>query len=145
MGATRKEVKKDETDRVSIHAPAMGATDQSIRLVPHRPFQSTRPRWARLILSLKISLAGMFQSTRPRWARHEFTKHPAGYISFNPRARDGRDNEWQTLGMLIQCFNPRARDGRDIGFVFVNMTLDVSIHAPAMGATFSAGLFFSGK
>ena len=58
------------------------------------------------------------------------------YTGFNPRARTGRD--------LLECadhttytgFNPRARTGRDIpsGWdLFVSS--DVSIHAPARGAT----------
>ena len=59
-----------------------------------------------------------------------------GYSRFNPRARGGRDRELRARQMECQCFNPRARGGRDPNppansFVKV----DVSIHAPAGGAT----------
>ncbi len=56
--------------------------------------------------------------------------------SFNPRAREGRDRgvAWCTSDRA--CFNPRAREGRDtlIGGLFQG-GLPVSIHAPARGAT----------
>ena len=33
--------------------------------------------------------------------------------SFNPRARDGRDNSGLLTDIVLNGFNPRARDGRD--------------------------------
>ena len=58
-----------------------------------------------------------FQSTRPRGARRRTRScatQPAGYTSFNPRARVGRD----------------PADADDVG-----VEVHVSIHAPAWGAT----------
>ena len=55
----------------------------------------------------------MFQSTRPRGAR------PNNFI---PAA----------IGL---GFNPRAREGRDAGDMYDNVHPNVSIHAPARGAT----------
>ena len=55
--------------------------------------------------------------------------------SFNPRARVGRDVTATATEQLAASFNPRARVGRDDtwqGFVALS---DVSIHAPAWGAT----------
>jgi hypothetical protein len=61
-------------------------------------------------------------------------------ISFNPRARAGRDQQPERNLPRCLCFNPRARAGRDYScsarFVFVNK---VSIHAPARGATTTGG------
>ncbi|GBC63957.1 hypothetical protein DENIS_4957 [Desulfonema ishimotonii] len=56
--------------------------------------------------------------------------------SFNPRARMGRDNENNYNTVPQGCFNPRARMGRDImGNAQILKTQEVSIHAPAWGAT----------
>ena len=57
--------------RVSIHAPARGATWPTPPMIPISVFQSTRPRGARLISG----------ETHTSVAR------------FNPRAREGRDPE----------------------------------------------------
>ena len=79
----------------------------------------------------------------------------ARLASFNPRARDGRDEQEQAqkqaeivsihapvmdaiqaarLWCSAVCFNPRARDGRDFipGTSFARP--QVSIHAPVMDA-----------
>ena len=58
-------------------------------------------------------------------------------MSFNPRAREGRDLLWYTtLEDVGICFNPRAREGRDDhGNASIDTGFLVSIHAPARGAT----------
>ncbi len=58
-------------------------------------------------------------------------------MSFNPRAREGRD---AALGGEIVkdyiSFNPRAREGRDMTALDeLQGELTVSIHAPVKGAT----------
>ena len=35
-------------------------------------------------------------------------------LSFNPRARDGRETLTQMVIRSTHCFNPRARDGREV-------------------------------
>jgi len=79
------------------------------------------------------------------------------HLSFNPRARMGRDQSRWKQRRCRWSFNPRARMGRDpnlpditqVDFVFQSTrphgarlvdgkevaTLEVSIHAPAWGAT----------
>jgi len=80
-------------------------------------FQSTRPRGARRGKSDFILADFLFQSTRPRGARPGATVANAKKVlRFNPRARVGRD--------LPKCDSVRI--------------IDVSIHAPAWGATSSA-------
>ena len=55
---------------------------------------------------------------------------------FNPRAREGRDREGGTPAGAGNCFNPRAREGRDRhGGRPRQADEEVSIHAPARGAT----------
>ena len=40
-------------------------------------------------------------------------------LSFNPRARDGRDLHQRLRIRGTLCFNPRARDGRDLSWLKV--------------------------
>ena len=144
-------------------------------------FQSTRPRGARPSHSIQARRAMAFQSTRPRGARQDpipislksgfVSIHAPAWgatarivlilplgISFNPRARVGRDRLWRgglsicfcfnprarvgrdttkgTANSITDSFNPRARVGRDGGRPVCFTALRVSIHAPAWGATF---------
>ena len=57
---------------------------------------------------------------------------------FNPRARAGRDLTDFVQAIGTNGFNPRARAGRDINEALGVEDDEVSIHAPARGAT-SAG------
>ena len=76
---------------------------------------------------------------------------------FNPRARKGRDSPWRhiwsdrsfqstrpqgarppalvKLRLAFGRFNPRARKGRDFKYSPLISPVNVSIHAPARGAT----------
>ena len=99
---------------VSIHAPARGATCVGASILYFEEFQSTRPRGARRSCS----------SSKRR-----------SFNSFNPRAREGRDLRSPSLSFTIFCFNPRAREGRDVCFRVHTHITNVSIHAPARGAT----------
>ena len=101
--------------RVSIHAPARGATQtsqtESIIQLSFNP----RAREGRDSLPSKVQLT---------------------LQGFNPRAREGRDR-W--IGIEkdpdIYGFNPRAREGRDLPVLKIQVSELVSIHAPARGAT----------
>ena len=146
---------------VSIHAPARGATSRRREVRLSSLFQSTRPRGARQGTGLKPVPWAEFQSTRPRGARQcRIPLSPLHYgvsihapargatrlprpdqahdSSFNPRARAGRDQTDQLLGPCLQGFNPRARAGRDLCTPPILRHRQVSIHAPARGATLAA-------
>ena len=100
-------------------------------------FQSTRPRGARHGVGQKLQLVSLFQSTRPRGARPGNIGRLSAPRSFNPRARGGRDTQYDLSNWVIKdCFNPRARGGRDAAVAAAfHQGSRVSIHAPAGGAT----------
>ena len=98
-------------------------------------FQSTRPRGARLQSSNIKPTPQAFQSTRPRGARPRHAERGQDVRCFNPRAREGRDYARQRASEGETRFNPRAREGRDKGATTIRRQRDVSIHAPARGAT----------
>ena len=54
--------------------------------------------------------------------------------SFNPRARHGREANLKDIRQWLTCFNPRARDGREPTFDSLTLAHHVSIHAPVMDA-----------
>ena len=64
-------------------------------------------------------------------------------ISFNSRARKGRDRQARRSGRRSRCFNSRARKGRDAFLKLRRKPDGVSIHAPARGATSATALMFA--
>ena len=103
--------------RVSIHAPAWGATASA---------------WA------TCSRCAAFQFTRPHGARRPPTSFPSGrYASFQfTRPHGARPRRRSCARSATACFNSRARMGRDVRpLLAVLADDDVSIHAPAWGAT----------
>ena len=122
--------------RVSIHAPAKGATTGGESNGNARvKFQFTRPRRARPRETPLFRWFPRFQFTRPRRARPRCTSRVAGTCGFNSRAREGRDQPLAGLEDGRQGFNSRAREGRDFQSEGKSVAADVSIHAPAKGAT----------
>ena len=80
----------------------------------HRRFQFTRPQGARHLDDFfTASNSLLFQFTRPQGARRRLWYLAYYHYGFNSRARKGRDKQ------------PRKREAKT----------DVSIHAPARGAT----------
>ena len=105
---------------VSIHAPARGATDcaQTMRARTYM-FQSTPPRGGRRVRSDRDRRGdNVFQSTPPRGGRqHRSAGCPHDSMCFNPRPRAGGDHS-------VTQYRSRS--------------MQVSIHAPARGATVSS-------
>ena len=103
-----------ETVEYCFNARAREGRDEAVaevcRVLPvsiHAPARGATSRFAR------NQSPNRFQCTRPRGARHRRRCIQA--------AEDG--------------FNSRAREGRDLGFRAVAGGINVSIHAPARGAT----------
>ena len=120
-------------------------------------FQSTRPRGARRGISRHSATTAYF-NPRARVGRDPPAYlHPYDLCHFNPRARVGRDSMLRNFLLCFTNFNPRARVGRDdipprarqrcmdfnprarVGRDHNANTfladLEISIHAPAWGAT----------
>ena len=127
----------NEIMSVSIHAPAWGATLRAWRFSSSVLFQSTRPRGARPDHRLVRILGAEFQSTHPRGARRHPVFHHAGdtFVSIHAPAWGATFHTYMYL-VGSMSFNPRARVGRDVQDRKNDSSNDfVSIHAPAWGAT----------
>ena len=127
----------DVEDRVSIHAPAWGATPWTWWKQPRWWFQSTHPRGVRQAWQHHDRGLTRFQSTHPRGVRHDdyfdcsnstpvsihapawgaTTTSPCRWrrsSCFNPRTRVGCDSRPSPSGTTsMSCFNPRTRVGCD--------------------------------
>ena len=113
-GATGDRHKCQQCLSVSIHAPARGATNKFLNTVGCYWFQSTRPHGAR--------------QTIPTSARK--------VTSFNPRARTGRDCcSMRNSSSNLQFQSTRPHGARHRLHHTSGGGDDVSIHAPARGAT----------
>ena len=100
-------------------------------------FQSTRPRGARpgrADRGKRPRSVSIHAPARGATARASFID--GDYLRFNPRAREGRDQQRITADRAFHSFNPRAREGRDGNMLTAEKLIAlVSIHAPARGAT----------
>ena len=99
--------------QISIHAPARGATRSSTYCLG----------------------ASTFQSTLPRGERQHNHNVPGTHADFNPRSREGSDPKSTVRSPVLLDFNPRSREGSDKECINLNHILNISIHAPARGAT----------
>ena len=154
--------------RISIHAPARGAT----RLHPHqRPiFQISihAPARGATCIAFGKSVYVEFQSTLPQGERLELISSQPFFANFNPRSRKGSDCErpheapkpdisihapargatisWRKIKNQRRYFNPRSRKGSDpAGAAFAIAKTYISIHAPARGATIFLASLLSGN
>ena len=104
-----------KSSHISIHAPAKGATPHGLAVCNLLAiFQSTLPRRERLFNSVCIIQLNIFQSTLPRRER------PVGQY-------------FQHCTQKFQSTLPRRE--RPIPHGFYLLSLYISIHAPAKGAT----------
>ena len=126
---------KIKTVLISIHAPTRGAT----------------------IAHCFVHSHGLFQSTLPRGERRRSCSLTVASGNFNPRSREGSDATYKLLLQsnprfqstlprgerhgsdlkLLQRrnFNPRSREGSDTARSSTDAVTNISIHAPARGAT----------
>ena len=124
---------------ISIHAPARGATDKGTRIASQQvKFQSTLPRGERragmdkLIEAMEISI-----HAPARGATKSEDDSPLSVVYFNPRSREGSD-----MTHLINCHamiifqSTLPRGERRDRSVTTVLFCDISIHAPARGATY---------
>ena len=123
-------------EQVSIHAPARGATvimpgsKRTAKVSIHAP-----ARGATIFKSDRIRKHRCFNPRAREGRDKRYIYRKCRLVGFNPRAREGRDNEQQTTYHPGRSFNPRAREGRDWAYPKIVTSDNVSIHAPARGAT----------
>ncbi len=135
MGRDMEYQEIKEAVKVSIHAPAWGATHLRVFCNPKVQFQSTRPHGARrvhfdevsycrrvsihapawgatYVFSVDLGVIG-FQSTRPHGARHYTGEMGVSMFSFQSTRPHGARRFALFYGLAKISFNPRARMGRD--------------------------------
>ena len=126
--------------QVSIHAPAWGATSVAFLLMWQQYVSIHAPAWGATGDRELINSCEKFQSTRPRGARRTEARNFARCRGFNPRARVGRDQTADRTRPVERSFqSTRPRGARRITFSILLCNVEVSIHAPAWGATFVKG------
>ena len=156
-GATRLRHTLRGSKRISIHAPAKGATSVSAILTRGSAFQSTLPRRERRAEPVRRAFAAHFNprsregsdflqrfvSGAPAISIHAPAKGATGSLPgraagrgyLNPRSREGSDAILVAISSIITHFNPRSREGSDAQIYYTIVTVNISIHAPAKGAT----------
>ena len=122
--------------RVSIHAPAWGATPSWLSSRPGWPCFNPRPRMGGDPPSQRCnSTMTMFQSTPPHGGRRHPTTESWSASSFNPRPRMGGDRSSVMLWPMWTKFQSTPPHGGRHSFSAAICLALVSIHAPAWGAT----------
>ena len=102
-------------ERVSIHAPARGATGNLVGLLAAKECFNPRAREGRDIANRAVESRELVSIHAPaRGATKEKHYELNRQDCFNPRAREGRDKSARSLTAAKECFNPRAREGRDL-------------------------------
>ena len=132
---------------VSIHAPARGATKNCRHCEQYRGVSIHAPaRGATQDQPLHL-LPKTFQSTRPRGARLHFHVLSLTFSRcFNPRARAGRDGLADMVGERTHDgFNPRARAGRDSYSLLITPFVDLFQSTRPRGARPNARSHKDGK
>ena len=136
-GATRLRRREEAGDRISIHAPAKGATSVCSLCGHPLEFQSTHPRRVRLALTLTVTRSGrLFQSTHPRRVRlgATVTWHGQDYISIHAPAK-GATRGTKTVSPLRRISIHAPAKGATNQRGLQSRCSGISIHAPAKGAT----------
>ena len=121
--------------RVSIHAPARGATLSTASLYSASMVSIHAPARGATVAVVGIGQGGRFQFTRPQGARPNHPSPSTHQPSFNSRARKGRDSiaASRSASSAFQFTRPQGarRERRGVH----HREAGVSIHAPARGAT----------
>ena len=136
-GATIKSPNSKLFFIISIHAPAKGATMERASISIWIPeFQSTLPRRERLLRRDAVAASRIFQSTLPRRERPDAVHRRASKQYFNPRSREGSDairmhktNHPNTFQSTLPRRERRQAESHEV------LVTEISIHAPAKGAT----------
>ena len=128
---------------ISIHAPAKGATASRMDCALRGCYFNPRSReGSDSSRGLYMFTFCVFQSTLPRRERQYRTFCNSFLHHFNPRSREGSDLVKPGRYLItFSDFNPRSREGSDADRDGNIYNLQISIHAPAKGATAFINIF----
>ena len=135
-GATCDGVDNVIHDIISIHAPAKGATavrELSIAIQLH--FNPRSREGSDIMAEVKEAGLKLFQSTLPRRERLIQNSPKTNKIKFQSTLPRRERRETTKLCEILWHFNPRSREGSDIQGMDGRQKQNISIHAPAKGAT----------
>ena len=122
-------------DNISIHAPARGATTTWPLNFGGATFQSTPLREGRLTIATGGPHIEVFQSTPLREGRRRYPRSILQALYFNPRPCARGDHSKSRQCHRVSHFNPRPCARGDVDNFKLEANGDISIHAPARGAT----------
>ena len=137
----RDDQRQPAAGRVSIHAPAWGATRCRAPFRPGRLRFNPRARVGRDgQMTIRARATPFVSIHAPAWgATLSWSCCPPRRACFNPRARVGRDPALVSSSWLHRMFqSTRPRGARPYDLEFSAEGGSVSIHAPAWGATVSS-------
>ncbi len=127
-----------EHQKVSIHAPARGATMENSHyegifdVSIHAPARGATSHAGHIML-VRDPVSIHAPARGATWSRQN---DDVDRGCFNPRTREGCDQDITDKSRLLACFNPRTREGCDQKpSAHEYGEGRVSIHAPARGAT----------
>ena len=136
MGSDTKALASSSAAVVSIHAPAWGATFPTCACARAHVFQFTLPHGERRGERAHGLPFLAFQFTLPHGERHEGDVCLVGVDSFNSRSRMGSDRRSRATPGLVPEFQFTLPHGERPGALGASeKSHEVSIHAPAWGAT----------
>ena len=95
--------------RISIHAPAWGATHERGVALADVDISIHAPAWGATPAHSKPNTRHRFQSTLPHGERPVRTGSSTPPCDFNPRSRMGSDNASPSACRTRDYFNPRSR------------------------------------
>ena len=131
---------------VSIHAPAWGATSSQFAMPADAPVSIHAPAWGATSLHIERTRHAISFNPRTRvGCDHPSLGRSFTASRFNPRTRVGCDGSPQDVVSSYKGFNPRTRVGCDGVFSLLCRKVEVSIHAPAWGATLKRLRYYLGK
>ena len=121
---------------ISIHAPAKGAT--LLKCSSRSDGRDFNPRSREGSDHDKGRCEGNGDDFNPRSREGSDPATPPSWKiqrDFNPRSREGSDGGYPEACQCVYHFNPRSREGSDFNAGNFRFESQISIHAPAKGAT----------
>ena len=125
---------KNNSQRVSIHVPIMGATTEIAQICPlvrvsiHAPTKGA-------LMSPTLRISCSFNPSSHEGSDTARYWQESTRCCFNPRSHEGSDLTTAWKNGDNYGFNPRSHEGSDNAVRYWGITTSVSIHAPTKGAT----------